>query len=83
MSTALATHEEKQHSALAHNDVKLLLLEQILKELKDVSSHLKKQETRLKYVEENLQENSKSVGCLVSNRDVSSIPSCRCSVTQK
>ncbi|KAF7916702.1 hypothetical protein EAE99_009595 [Botrytis elliptica] len=62
MSTSLTTGKTtKQFAESAQDDTKLLVLEQILKELREVSSHLRKQETRLSSVENGLRERSKLV----------------------
>ncbi|KAF7853835.1 uncharacterized protein EAF02_011825 [Botrytis sinoallii] len=61
MSTSLTIGKTKQFAESAQDDTKLLVLEQILKELREVSSHLRKQETRLSSVENGLRERSKLV----------------------
>ncbi|THV49838.1 hypothetical protein BGAL_0177g00190 [Botrytis galanthina] len=61
MSTSLTTGKTKQFTDSGQDNTKLLVLEQILKELRDVSSHLRKQETRFNSVENGLRERSKLV----------------------
>ncbi|TGO63809.1 hypothetical protein BOTNAR_0095g00070 [Botryotinia narcissicola] len=61
MSTSLTTGKTKQFTDSGQDNTKLLVLEQILKELREVSSHLRKQETRLSSVENGLRERSKLV----------------------
>ncbi|KAF7890698.1 hypothetical protein EAF00_009013 [Botryotinia globosa] len=51
MSTSLTTGKTKQFTDSGQDNTKLLVLEQILKELRDVSYHLRKQETHLSSVE--------------------------------
>lgn len=61
MSTSLTTGKTKQFTDSGQDNTKLLVLEQILKELRDISSHLRKQETRFNSVENGLRERSKLV----------------------
>ncbi|TGO10826.1 hypothetical protein BTUL_0125g00400 [Botrytis tulipae] len=61
ISTSLTTGKTKHFTDSGQDNTKLLVLEQILKELREVSSHLRKQETRLSSVENGLRERSKLV----------------------
>ncbi|KAF7934034.1 uncharacterized protein EAE97_008394 [Botrytis byssoidea] len=56
MSTSLTTGKTMQFTDSGQDNTKLLVLEQILKVLREASSHLRKQETRLSSVKNGLRE---------------------------